>query len=33
MARYMQIAWWISNAFLLIGFVLILLLVTGKWRP
>lgn len=32
-ARYLAIAWWISNAFLLLGFLLIILLATGVWRP
>lgn len=32
-ARYMAIAWWISNGFLLLGFVIILLLATGVWEP
>lgn len=32
-ARYMAVAWWISNAFLLLGFVLILLIATGVWTP
>ena len=32
-ARYMLIAWWISNAFLLVGAIVILLVVTGAWRP
>lgn len=33
MARYVQIAYWISNAFLLLGAVLIILMATGKWAP
>lgn len=33
MARYLQVAWWISNAFLGIGVVVIFLIVTGLWRP
>lgn len=33
MARYMAIAWWISNAFLLLGVLIILLLATGVWEP
>ena len=33
MARYMQIAWYVSNAFLILGVVLIFLLATGRWRP
>lgn len=32
-ARYMAIAWWISNGFLLVGFIIILLLATGVWEP
>lgn len=32
-ARYMQVAWWISNAFLLLGAVLIILMATGTWTP
>ena len=33
MARYMQIAWWISNAFLLLGALLIVLMAAGVWSP
>ena len=33
MARYMAIAWWVSNGFLLVGFVIIILLATGVWEP
>lgn len=32
-ARYLAIAWWISNGFLLIGFVVILLMAMGVWMP
>lgn len=32
-ARYIQVAWWISNAFLLLGIVAIFLIYTGRWRP
>lgn len=31
MARYMQIAWWVSNAFLVVGIVVIFLVALGKW--
>lgn len=33
LARYMAIAWWISNGFLLLGFLIIVLLATGVWSP
>lgn len=33
MARYVQVAWWISNAFLVLGIVLIFLIATGAWPP
>lgn len=32
-ARYVQVAWWISNAMLAIGAVVILLMASGRWRP
>lgn len=32
-ARYMAIAWWVSNGFLLVGILVIVLLATGVWRP
>ena len=32
-ARYVQVAWWISNLFLLFGVVVVFLMLTGKWRP
>lgn len=31
MARYLQVAYWISNVFLLFGVVVIMLVVLGKW--
>lgn len=31
MARYLQVAYWISNAFLLVGVLVIMLVVLGKW--
>ena len=31
MARYLQVAYWISNAFLLVGVLVIALVVTGRW--
>lgn len=33
MARYMQLAWYFANAFLVLGIVIILLLATGWWTP
>lgn len=33
MARYVQVAWWISNAFLLLGAIVIVLLASGRWTP
>ncbi|HET6404493.1 MAG TPA: hypothetical protein VFH78_07590 [Candidatus Thermoplasmatota archaeon] len=33
LARYLAIAWWVSNAFLLLGFVFMLLIATGTWDP
>lgn len=33
LARYVQVAWWISNAFLLLGAVLIILIYSGAWDP
>lgn len=33
MARYLQVAYWVSNGVLVFGFVVALLIVTGKWRP
>ena len=33
MARYMAVAWWVSNGFLLLGFLIILLLAIGWWEP
>lgn len=33
LARYMAIAWWVSNGFLLVGVLVILLLATGVWEP
>lgn len=32
-ARYMAIAWWISNAFLLLGVIIIILIATRTWTP
>lgn len=32
-ARYVQVAWWISNAFLLVGIVVMFLIAFGVWRP
>ena len=32
-ARYMAIAWWVANGFLLLGIVLIFLIYTGTWAP
>jgi len=31
MARYMQVAWWVSNAFLILGIVVIFLVATEVW--
>jgi hypothetical protein len=31
MARYMLVAWWVSNAFLVVGIVIIFLIATGVW--
>jgi hypothetical protein len=33
MARYVQVAWWISNAFLLLGVILVVLIYSGRWTP
>jgi hypothetical protein len=33
MARYMAVAYWISNAVLLLGVLVMLLVATGVWRP
>lgn len=33
MVRYLQVAWWVSNAFLVVGIVAILLIATGAWTP
>lgn len=33
MARYVRIAWWISNAFLLLGALLIVAMASGLWSP
>lgn len=33
LARYMQVAWFISNAVLVIGIVVIFLMAAGVWRP
>lgn len=33
MARYLQVAYWTSNLFLVVGVVVMILVVTGKWRP
>jgi hypothetical protein len=32
-ARYMQAAWWIANAFVLLGIVVIFLIAFGVWTP
>lgn len=32
-ARYLAVAWWISNAFLVLGFVIIILIAAGVWEP
>ena len=31
LARYMQIAWYVSNAFLMVGVLVIFLVATGWW--
>lgn len=33
LARYLTIAWWVSNAFLLVGVVMAFLIYAGVWRP
>jgi hypothetical protein len=33
MARYFQVAYWISVAFVALGAVLILLVYSGAWKP
>ena len=33
MARYMAVAYWIANGFLVLGIVLIFVLATGVWSP
>lgn len=33
MARLFHLAWWISNAMVLLGFVLAILIYSGAWRP
>lgn len=32
-ARYMQIAWWIANGFVLLGIIVIFLIAFGVWSP
>lgn len=32
-ARYLRVAWWISNAFLLLGILVMFLVYTGRWSP
>ncbi|HUR70050.1 MAG TPA: hypothetical protein VM370_12465 [Candidatus Thermoplasmatota archaeon] len=33
MARYMQVAWYVANGFLVLGILIIFLLALGWWRP
>jgi hypothetical protein len=33
MARYLAVAYWIANGFLVLGIVFIFLLATGVWSP
>lgn len=33
LAKYVTVAWWVSNLFLAIGAVIILLIVSGAWEP
>lgn len=33
LARYIQVAYWISNAVILVGIVVAFLVLTGTWSP